>query len=149
MKSFRQASAENKERALLSCKETLPAGLTACATGNVFLVIRIIIAATDSSSRVFGKHYKSDADKVMWEGTWCPGEAERSGVEGKPLIKPGPGSLTSLIWKDRLIARLRTSRLSFSGTWRRFEFSSLWRVSSCRSELVSVPGNVSLKYFCF
>lgn len=41
-----------------------------CATDNVFH-FRRIIASTDISSYVFGKHYKSDLTK--WEGIVCSG----------------------------------------------------------------------------
>lgn len=70
MKFLRWIRTGNKETTLLNCKQTLTVGVVACVTTSSSLVR--IIAATDISSDVFGKHYKSDYVKVM-RGKIVPG----------------------------------------------------------------------------
>lgn len=84
---------------------------------TVFAVLVRIIATTVLRSHVFGKHYKSDFDKVIWEGILCPGEVlqvKRSRVKEKHMIKPGSGTWTWLIWKDSLIEPAKYFSLTLS-----------------------------------
>jgi hypothetical protein len=57
----------------------------------------------------------------------------------KHMIKHGWTTLTELIKKDSLI---KPAKCLFSGTLGHFEFSSMWQVSSCWSEIVSIPDNL-------